>query len=192
MFVLQFCDVATVANINKRKEPNLAIVKIGEKTFSRIPLCFGRPSNDEVNICESSMNRYVSHRCKILHCVCLASFPEYRNVLCLWMWPRQKNTIDMQIGRSFSHMLLWIYSGMHKLEHICVQFWTLQPPTDNNRSRVLEHYASTIKVVGPPLRNNIQEVDIWSACQVKTRNLNANTWTHHSHLMIVGSYLHFY
>jgi hypothetical protein len=81
MFVFQFCDVATVANIHKWKEPNLAIVKTGEKTFSRIPLCFGKPSKDEVDICESSMNRYVSHRCKILHnflagsCVCLASFP---------------------------------------------------------------------------------------------------------------------
>jgi hypothetical protein len=33
MFVFQFCDVTTVANIHKRKEPNLAIVKTGEKTF---------------------------------------------------------------------------------------------------------------------------------------------------------------
>jgi hypothetical protein len=80
MFVFQFCDVATVANIHKRKEPNLAIVKTGEKTFSGVPLCFGKPSKDEVDIWESSMNRYVSHTCKLLHnvlagsCVCFASF----------------------------------------------------------------------------------------------------------------------
>jgi hypothetical protein len=67
MFVFQFCYVATVAHIHKRKEPNLAIGKRGEKTSSGIPLCFGKPSNDEVDICESSMNRSVSHRCKILH-----------------------------------------------------------------------------------------------------------------------------
>jgi hypothetical protein len=110
-----------------------------------------------------------------------------------WMWPMQKNTIDIQIARNFSHMLLWFYLGMHKSEHIFyVQFWTLQPLTRNNRSRVFEHYTSTIKVVGSPLGNNIQKINTWSACQVKTRNLNSSSWTHHSHLMIVGNYLHFY
>jgi hypothetical protein len=53
MFVFQFCDVATVANIHKRKEPNLAIGKRGEKTFSRILLCFGKPSKDEKLIYEN-------------------------------------------------------------------------------------------------------------------------------------------
>jgi hypothetical protein len=48
MFVFQFFDVATMTNIHKRKEPNLAIGKRGEKTFSRIRLCFGKPSKNEL------------------------------------------------------------------------------------------------------------------------------------------------
>jgi hypothetical protein len=112
MFVFQFCDVATMANIHKKKEPNLAIGKRKEETFCRICICFSKPSKDEVDICESSMNRYVSHRCKILHSflvglmfVWQVSF-SIEMFYVFWMWPRQKNTIDMQIARSFSHMFL--------------------------------------------------------------------------------------
>jgi hypothetical protein len=40
-FSFQFCDVATVAIIHKREEPNLAAGQIGEQNFLRILLYFG-------------------------------------------------------------------------------------------------------------------------------------------------------
>jgi hypothetical protein len=40
-FSFQFCDVATVATIDKSKEPNVATGRRGQLTFSRIFLCSG-------------------------------------------------------------------------------------------------------------------------------------------------------
>jgi len=41
LFIFQFCDVATVAIIQKRKEPNLDAGQRGEHNFYRILLYFG-------------------------------------------------------------------------------------------------------------------------------------------------------
>jgi hypothetical protein len=41
LFIFQFCDVATVAIIQKRKKPNLAAGQGGEHNFYRILLYFG-------------------------------------------------------------------------------------------------------------------------------------------------------